>query len=1082
MEAKVRQSRRSRAQRDRGRRREAARDARDQSASSGDEPEPGPGKENTGLPRAPPPRAAAARPPRRRRRESSSQEEEVIDGFAIASFSTLEALEKDMALKPHERKEKWERRLVKKPREAENCPSAEPSENGRPLEAGSSEQDLETPCDRGKKKVPLQPTKQMKVAVSRGGDHNSDGDSFREATSSRRSSSRDQLSDSSAQAVSGRGYSCDSESDGDDKASVGSEKLFAPAADKGPTLGEKSEAKTGAAPKVSGLERSRELSTEPPFLAPVRSPAPVLPSASTAASPLVKKEAPALPRLAPQLPPAPSQPRAPLLTHVPLPPGAFPGPGPAAHNGLHSLSRSSSASSGASLGLAKHASLSPHGPGPHLSTSHLALRSQAQHQHHAAAMFAAPPTLPPPPALPANSLVIPGHPADASLLISFSQPIMYCQPHSGILIGTWSQAPLLPPPWGPHVASGHHGLACRNRECQVTIRLAPPGARGRRASLSLSFSLVDHELLRQELNARFLVQSAPLGPGALLRAEFHQHQHTHQHTHQHQHTFAPFPAGPPPPPLLPHAAPPPFDKYTPKLDSPYFRHSNFFPPFPPAVPGLPALLPHPGPFGSLQGAFQPKTSNPLELTGRASAVHTLLQKAPGVSDPYRTAIRMQLEPHKLDVGTKLDLFSRPPAPGVFAGFHYPQDLARPLFSSSGATHPAANPFGPSAHPGSFLPTGHLTDPFSRSSTFGGLGSLGSNAFGGLGSHALTPSSGGIFAPKEGPTLHGLPSPHEAWNRLHRAPPSFPTPPPWPKPLDAERVSALTNHDRELDKGKEERDRDLLEKTRLLSRASPAAPVGHPGSGLVLRGQGDPGRPGIPAEREAELRIKESRSPAREDGPKPSKMALGEGLRLAGLLGREPGKPHEAPAERSQGDVKVKEERGEDGDAPPQPGPGPAGRERPAFAWEPPRDAYRGPELPRRAPPGPGPAALLEPPERPYRDREPHDYSPERLREARRDELERARAAHLDGAALLPALGALHYPRLAPAAAALHNSLLARTPPAAAALGAPPPLVAAGGPPTPPGQPRSRTTPLGARAPGEARDYSPSRNPQEVEAR
>ncbi|XP_027812174.1 fibrosin-1-like protein isoform X18 [Ovis aries] len=1004
MEAKVRQSRRSRAQRDRGRRREAARDARDQSASSGDEPEPGPGKENTGLPRAPPPRAAAARPPRRRRRESSSQEEEVIDGFAIASFSTLEALEKDMALKPHERKEKWERRLVKKPREAENCPSAEPSENGRPLEAGSSEQDLETPCDRGKKKVPLQPTKQMKVAVSRGGDHNSDGDSFREATSSRRSSSRDQLSDSSAQAVSGRGYSCDSESDGDDKASVGSEKLFAPAADKGPTLGEKSEAKTGAAPKVSGLERSRELSTEPPFLAPVRSPAPVLPSASTAASPLVKKEAPALPRLAPQLPPAPSQPRAPLLTHVPLPPGAFPGPGPAAHNGLHSLSRSSSASSGASLGLAKHASLSPHGPGPHLSTSHLALRSQAQHQHHAAAMFAAPPTLPPPPALPANSLVIPGHPADASLLISFSQPIMYCQPHSGILI--------------------------------------------------------DHELLRQELNARFLVQSAPLGPGALLRAEFHQHQHTHQHTHQHQHTFAPFPAGPPPPPLLPHAAPPPFDKYTPKLDSPYFRHSNFFPPFPPAVPGLPALLPHPGPFGSLQGAFQPKQ----------------------VSDPYRTAIRMQLEPHKLDVGTKLDLFSRPPAPGVFAGFHYPQDLARPLFSSSGATHPAANPFGPSAHPGSFLPTGHLTDPFSRSSTFGGLGSLGSNAFGGLGSHALTPSSGGIFAPKEGPTLHGLPSPHEAWNRLHRAPPSFPTPPPWPKPLDAERVSALTNHDRELDKGKEERDRDLLEKTRLLSRASPAAPVGHPGSGLVLRGQGDPGRPGIPAEREAELRIKESRSPAREDGPKPSKMALGEGLRLAGLLGREPGKPHEAPAERSQGDVKVKEERGEDGDAPPQPGPGPAGRERPAFAWEPPRDAYRGPELPRRAPPGPGPAALLEPPERPYRDREPHDYSPERLREARRDELERARAAHLDGAALLPALGALHYPRLAPAAAALHNSLLARTPPAAAALGAPPPLVAAGGPPTPPGQPRSRTTPLGARAPGEARDYSPSRNPQEVEAR
>lgn len=65
-----------------------------------------------------------------------------------------------MALKPHERKEKWERRLAKKPRESENGPSAEPSENGRPPEMGSPEQDLEPACDRGKK-VPLQPTKQV---------------------------------------------------------------------------------------------------------------------------------------------------------------------------------------------------------------------------------------------------------------------------------------------------------------------------------------------------------------------------------------------------------------------------------------------------------------------------------------------------------------------------------------------------------------------------------------------------------------------------------------------------------------------------------------------------------------------------------------------------------------------------------------------------------------------------------------------------------------------------------------------------------------------------------------------------------
>nr|XP_054520736.1 fibrosin-1-like protein isoform X11 [Pan troglodytes] len=1002
MEAKVRPSRRSRAQRDRGRRREAARDARAQSPSSGDEPEPSPGKENAGLRGAPPRGAAPAprapRPPRRRRRESSSQEEEVIDGFAIASFSTLEALEKDMALKPHERKEKWERRLIKKPRESETCPPAEPSENRRPLEAGSPGQDLEPACD-GARKIPLQPSKQMKVTVSKGGDRDSDDDSVLEATSS-----RDPLSDSSAHAVSGRGYSCDSESGPDDKASVGSEKLFAPGTDKGPAL-EKSEAKAGPVPKVSGLERSRELSAES-FL-PTASPAPHAapcpgPPPGSRANPLVKKEPPAPHRHTPQ--PPPPQPRGLLPTHVPASLGAFAGHSQAAANGLHGLSRSSSAP----LGLGKHVSLSPHGPGPHLSTSHLALRSQAQHQLHAA-MFAAPPTLPPPPALPASSLVLPGHPADASLAVSFSQPIMYCQPHSGILIGTWSQAPLLPAPLGPHVASGHPGLACRPRECQ-------------------------------------------------------------------------------------------FDKYAPKLDSPYFRHSSvsFFPSFPPAIPGLPTLLPHPGTFGSLQGAFQPKTSSPIEVARRAGAVHTLLQKAPGVSDPYRAVVKkpgrwcavhvqiawqiyrhqqkikeMQLDPHKLEVGAKLDLFGRPPAPGVFAGFHYPQGLARPLFPSTGAAHPASNPFGPSAHPGSFLPTGPLTDPFSRPSTFGGLGSLSSHAFGGLGSHALAPG-GSIFAPKEGSSVHSLPSPHEAWNRLHRAPPSFPAPPPWPKSVDAERVSALTNHDREPDNGKEEQERDLLEKTRLLSRASPATPAGHPVSGLLLRAQSELGRSGAPAEREAEPRVKESRSPAKEEAAKMPARAS---------------PPHSKAA---PGDVKVKEERGEDeASEPPGGGLHPAplqlglGRERlgaPGFAWEP----FRGLELPRRAfpaaAPAPGSAALLEPPERPYRDREPHGYSPERLR----GELERARAPHLPPAApaldgaLLPSLGALHFPRLAPAA--LHNGLLARTPPAAAALGAPPPLVTAAGPPTPPGPPRSRTTPLGGLGPGEARDYSPSRNPPEVEAR
>ncbi|OPJ75145.1 fibrosin-1-like protein isoform A [Patagioenas fasciata monilis] len=1022
-----------------------------------------------------------------------------------------------MSLKPQERKEKWERHPGKKPRESEHCVPAEPSENGHPNDAGSSEREADRGKERMKKKLPLKPSKQMKVPPSRSG-RNSEEDSIREATSSQRSSSRDRLSDSSAQSLSGRGYSCDSESDIDDKASVGSEKLFSPAANKGPTLNDKPEAKAANVPKVSGLERSRELSTDVPFTLPIPSPQPV-------------------------------------ATVV-------------AHNGLNNISRSSSASSATSISLPKH--LSPqipphHSSGPalplsisNLATSHFSLRSQTQHQHHPA-MFATPPTLPPPPALPTNSLVIPGHPADTSLLISFNQPIMYCQPHSGILIGTLSQASLLPPPMSPHVEN-HHSMTCRNRECQ-------------------------------------------------------------------------------------------FDKYAPKLDNPYFRHSNFFPTYPPAMPGMPPMLPHSGPFGSLQGAFQPKTSNPIDVAGRPGTVHhTLLQKTPGVSDPYRPPVRkpgkwcavhvqiawqiyhhqqkikqMQLDPHKLEIGGKLDLFSRPPAPGVFPGFHYPQDLARPLFSTTGATHPATTPFGPSPHHSSFLPTNHLADPFSRSSTFSGLGNLGSNAFGGLGSHALTHNN--IFTHKDGPNLQNFSNPHEPWNRLHRTPPSFPTPPQWPKPTDSERSSSVTNHDRDRERerepekrdlplSKDDKERDLMDKNRHSNRSSPAsAPVTHQISNLIRSNSqtsSDPIRQVGLSERErskeperehpdrlreqpmAEHKIKESRSPVKEtpshdkrpseDNTKPviqsvspySKPALSESLKLTNLMSKDMERKTELPSDlqKIKNDIKVKEERKEDSDVlvvgsepsqhsrsvehPTPPtlhglslphsmaasmpismgsvhqmnnmnvldrsrmmtpliGMNPlSGRERlphPGFSWDPMRDplrdAYRSLDLHRRMD-----FQLRTDPihrfpttsgfydhERSYRDREPHDYNHENLLEARREqerlrqveererlhlreELERARMHHLHSSPIeshlahvpsfMPHLSGMHYPRLSPSTA-MHNGILNRNPPTAA-LSAPPPLVPASS--TRPASPR-RTTPL---APAEPRDYSPSRNPKEVEAR
>uniref|UniRef100_A0A8D0BMJ6 Fibrosin like 1 n=1 Tax=Salvator merianae TaxID=96440 RepID=A0A8D0BMJ6_SALMN len=1203
MDGKMKQTRKSRSQRDRGRRRGPnGRDRPDRSPSTASEKAHSPGKENAGQnypnPKIQAAAARNARPPRRRRRESSSQEEDLIDGFAIASFSTMEALEKDMSLKPQERKEKWEKHPGKKARESEHCVSAEPSENGH-NDAGSSGRETDRGKERVKKKVPLKVYKQMKVPVKRSG-RNSEDDSMREATSSQLSSSRDCLSDSSAQSLSGKGYSCDSESDIDDKASEGSEKLFSPAAVKGPASNDKGETKAGNILKVSGLERSQELSTEVPFALPVHSPPPATvvvtssssaPTSSARASPQLKKEplisAPAPPRLTPQLQPRPqsqpqpqprpqSQPQ--LLPELrSQPPSHLPPPlnyqvhHQAAHNGHNNISRSSSASSAASIGLPKHISLSPqipphHSSGPslplsisNLAASHFPLRSQSQHQHHPA-MFATPPTLPPPPALPTNSLVIPGHAADTSLLISFNQPIMYCQPHSGILIGTLSQASLLPPPMSPHVEN-HHSMTCRNRECQ-------------------------------------------------------------------------------------------FDKYAPKLDNPYFRHSNFFPSYPPAVPGMPPMLPHSGPFGSLQGAFQPKTSNPIDVASRPGAVHhTLLQKTPGVSDPYRAPVRkpgkwcavhvqiawqiyhhqqkikyllwnmeccpvqsemggtvkdilqnieqqMQLDPHKLEIGGKLDLFSRPPAPGVFPGFHYSQDLARPLFSTTGSAHPAATPFGASPHHSSFLPTTHLA---------------GHNS---------------IFAHKEGPNVQSFSNPHEPWNRLHRTPPSFPTPPQWPKPGDSERSSSVTNHDRdreaekrELSSNKEDREkeRDLMDKNRHSNRSSPAsAPVTHQISNLIRSNSqtsSDPARQGGLSERErskeperevpdrlrdpppppvVEHKIKESRSPVKEppshekrsseDNTKPviqsvspySKPALSESLKLSNLMSKDMERKPELPTDlqKIKNDIKVKEERKEDGDVlvvssepsqhsrtvehpPPSSlhglplphtmaatmpismssvhqmnnmnvldrsrmmtplmGMNPlSGRERlphPGFSWDPVRDplrdAYRSLDLHRRMdfqlrgdPIHRFPATSgFYDHERSYRDREPHDYNHENLLEARREqerlrqaeererlhlreELERARMHHLHSSPIeshlahvpsfIPHLSGMHYPRLSPSAA-MHNGILNRNPPTAA-LSAPPPLVPASS--TRPSSPR-RTTPLTS---SESRDYSPSRNPKEVEAR
>nr|CAI9708950.1 unnamed protein product [Rangifer tarandus platyrhynchus] len=119
----LRKKRRSRSQRDRERRSRgglgagaaggggASRTRAPSLASSS-----GSDKEDNGKPPSSAP--SRPRPPRRKRRESTSAEEDIIDGFAMTSFVTFEALEKDVALKPQERVEKRQTPLTKKKREA----------------------------------------------------------------------------------------------------------------------------------------------------------------------------------------------------------------------------------------------------------------------------------------------------------------------------------------------------------------------------------------------------------------------------------------------------------------------------------------------------------------------------------------------------------------------------------------------------------------------------------------------------------------------------------------------------------------------------------------------------------------------------------------------------------------------------------------------------------------------------------------------------------------------------------------------------------------------------------------------------
>ncbi|XP_029619166.1 fibrosin-1-like protein isoform X2 [Salmo trutta] len=233
MDGKLKQSRRSRSKRERVRRREAVgRDARSPNPSSCSDREQSPGRDlasQNGKKVSHSTPSRASRPPRRKRRESSSQEEDIIDGFAIASFVSLDCLEKKTgALKSQEdkkkEKERWreekkkeKERWREEKQQQETVVKRQKEENEEeenvmplsldPLENGfinHAQREQERMNDRLLKKTYSKKNKQTKALQVRPVRLDED-EAMQEINRPNRSMSKEHLSE------------CDSESDVDDK-------------------------------------------------------------------------------------------------------------------------------------------------------------------------------------------------------------------------------------------------------------------------------------------------------------------------------------------------------------------------------------------------------------------------------------------------------------------------------------------------------------------------------------------------------------------------------------------------------------------------------------------------------------------------------------------------------------------------------------------------------------------------------------------------------------------------------------------------------------------------------------------------
>ncbi|XP_067433020.1 autism susceptibility gene 2 protein homolog isoform X1 [Thunnus thynnus] len=796
-----RQSRRSRSQRDRERRRRRVdlAEQRATSLSSGSEREAcgtnsvlGPGGRECR------PGFGRHRPPRRRKRESVSCEEDIIDGFAIASFISLEALEMDCSLKPSQRTDMLGRRNKGKrgPEENGGGPLSEPEE---------------------------------------GAPHSYSSSCWNKSRNKRRKIEGHPLE---------TGYICDTESDTGDKASdndmdpvftVSTRKVVEPApSNMGTSMGKSCPtlpARSGVSrlmvtPRVSGLERSQEKNLEPHFPEPV--------SSSTSSAPFSCLPSHS-PGAASGTVPRPSPMNGNGGRHNSSPPLSKPKPFltlPGRSHSIYNINNRSNTPvkppSSASSVASSSSSMRP--PTPSTSVSLPYIRSAGSSgplrppsRASSGALFTSSPGLPPPPPL----LQGPSHSTAAD------QELLRHNLNSHFLNAQEREGRRSVPG-----AENNGGAVGRSTPGGPSASGSTPGSSGRTS------------------------QNQPSLQPLAFQFHQHNHQHQHTHTHQHFTPFLHPTATAPPlfdkypgkmdglyrHPFFPPYPPPSVPSIQPVIPptGPFSSLQGAFQPKPlvpqgtgPDISARLGVVPH-----HLQPK-DPRLTDPFGTSlkisnkpGKWCAMHVYV--AWMILSHQKKVKLMQADPHKLDF--RSDLLARLPGAGglgplgpIGGAMPPTHDLTRPpsLFSATGAVNPSSAPFiSPSTPHSSFLaPAAHL-DPYGRSPPFTPLGALGSGAFGGLGSPTL---AGSVFGPKDSPAsvVGGLSTPnhHDPWNRLHGGPSGFPTGPGWPKGADKrdERDRGKDGERRDIPHIKDEKDRDNMLYGRQPVRMSPVAPSFKPRS-------------------------------------------------------------------------------------------------------------------------------------------------------------------------------------------------------------------------------------------------------------